>query len=435
MRTDIVHIGADKMHYGVLSIAALAGELHTLGQDIYWENIGDPISKGQPLPSWFKDIVSHALQNDALYGYSPTKGLVQTRKFWSDRCLRTNGRFLSPDDIIFFNGLGDAINKIFGFLKRTARVLVPSPGYMTYASGEAAHAGALPVPYYLDPENSWRPDLSDIETRIRYNPSIAAILIVNPDNPTGFVYPDHSIREIVGLADKYNLFVIADEVYENIVFNGHTSCQLGKCIGDVPGIALKSMSKEVPWPGARCGWIEVYNRERDSCFDAYITSIVNAKMLEVCSTTLPQKVLPELVTHPGYKPFLLERVQRYQERANLAYQMFSAEDGLIVNRSNGAFYFTVVFRTERLSEGQTLPIENKGVCKKIEELVAAPCTPPDKRFSLYLLGSTGICVVPLSSFNTGLQGFRITLLENDEDIFLRTVTTIRDSLRLYLSTA
>lgn len=432
MRKDIVHIGADKMHYGVLSIAGIAEELDALGLDIYWENIGDPISKGLTLPSWFKEIVSDSLQSDELYGYSPTKGLYQTRKFWADICLRKNGKFISPEDIIFFNGLGDATNKIFGFLKRTARVLVPSPGYMTYASGEAAHAGALPVSYYLDPQNGWLPDVADIETRIRYNPSIAAILIVNPDNPTGFVYPEKVLREIVSLAHKYNLFVIADEVYENIVFNDHVSCSLGKYIGDVPGIALKSMSKEMSWPGARCGWIEVYNREKDSCFDAYINSIVNAKMLEVCSTTLPQKVLPALIAHPNYKDFLQERVQEYQDRADIAYKMFCDEEGLIVNRTNGAFYFTVVFQTKQMSGGQTLPIPNDLVGRKIKQLVDAPSTPLDKRFSLYLLGNTGICVVPLSSFNTELQGVRMTLLENDNKRFLRTVTTIRDSLRTYL---
>nr|MBF0221122.1 pyridoxal phosphate-dependent aminotransferase [Desulfobulbaceae bacterium] len=434
MRKDIVHIGADKMHYEVLSIVELARELNALGLDIYWENIGDPISKGLSLPSWFKEIVSNSLQSDELYGYSPTKGLYQTRKFWADISLRNNGKYISPDDIIFFNGLGDAINKIFGFLKRTARVLVPSPGYMTYASGEAAHAGALPVSYYLHPQNGWCPDVADIETRIRYNPSVVAILIVNPDNPTGFVYPEKILREIVILARKYNLFVIVDEVYENIVFNDQVPCSLGKYIGDVPGIALKSMSKEMPWPGARCGWMEVYNREKDTGFDAYINSIVNAKMLEVCSTTLPQKVLPILMAHPGYKSFLQERVQKYQERANIAYKMFCGEEGLIVNPSNGAFYFTVVFQTNYLSEDQTLPVPNNLVSNKIAQLVDAPMMALDKRFSLYLLGNTGICVVPLSSFNTELQGLRMTLLEEDDKRFLWTVTSIRDSLRNYLGT-
>lgn len=435
MRRDIVHIGASELHYEICSIADTAYSLENFGLEIYWENIGAPIRKGQKLPTWFKDLVAAAVRRDAVYGYCPTQGDLRTRTFLAEQTNMLNGVTIGPEDIIFFNGLGDAVSKIFGMLKRTARVMVPSPEYMTYAAAEASHAGAGPVPFYLNPMNNWEPDFEDMENRIKYNPSVAAILMVNPDNPTGFVYPQETLRKIIDLAARYDLFLICDEVYHNIVYNNHSCPALAEMIGDVPGIAMKSMSKELPWPGARCGWIEMYNRTSDSSFEKYINSILNAKMLEVCSTTLPQVVLPEIISHPEYESCLAERVARYEQYANISYEVFRETEGLLINPSNGAFYTTVVFEQEKLAPKQTLPIANDRIRNHIEQLCSQPGTSPDTRFTYYLLGATGICVVPLSAFNTDLQGFRITLLENDRDRFQEMITTIRRAITTYLSSA
>ena len=117
---------------------------------------------------------------------------------------------------------------------------------------------------------------------------MAGILIINPDNPTGAVYPTYILEAIVELAKRYDLFIICDEVYHHIVYNGTSTSPLSDVIGDVPAIAMRGVSKEMPWPGSRCGWIEVYNGEKDPMFAKYVQSILNAKMVEVCSTTLPQ---------------------------------------------------------------------------------------------------------------------------------------------------
>lgn len=433
MRRDIVHIGADELHYEICSIGQTALSFAEAGLDVYSENIGDPVIKGQEQPLWMKEIVGRAVRTDAVYGYSPTKGVLRTREFLAAKTNSRGGAQISPEDIIFFNGLGDAVSKVFGLLKRTARILVPSPGYMTYTSAEASHAGMQTVSYCLDPANGWLPDLDDLENRIRYNPSVAGILLINPDNPTGLVYPEEILRQMVGLARKYDLFIIVDETYENIVYNGKSSPLLCEVIGDVPAISMKSISKEMAWPGGRCGWIEVYNKTRDIRFDRYISSVLNAKMLEVCSSTLPQTVLPEIIGHPGYKSLVAERVRGYEAAARIAGELFNDTDGVFVNQSNGAFYTTVVFEEGRLAAGQRLVIENSEVGRRIEELAACPPAALDQRFTYYLLGATGICVVPLSVFNTELQGFRMTLLEKDEKRFTRTVQTIRDAINRYLS--
>ena len=433
MRTDILHIGAGELTYEIRNIVNVGEKLEKLGIKVYWENIGDPIYKGEVIPQWMKEIVASYVKEDLSYGYCPTRGVLSTRQFIAEQTNRRGGVQITPDDILFFNGLGDAISKVFGFLKRTARVVVPTPSYTTHSSAEAAHAGDRPVTYMLDPDNRWYPDLDDLEKRIKYNPAVAGILIINPDNPTGAVYPPEILRGMVDLARKYDLFVVCDEVYQNITYNGQHSLPLSDVIGEVPGMAMRGISKEMPWPGSRCGWIEFYNAHRDPMFEKYMNSLLNAKMVEVCSTTLPQKVLPALISHPEYPGYLRERIARYEKYSNIAYDVFKKVDGLKVNRTNGAFYMSIVFEEGRLNGRQTLPIASKEVREHVEGLVAGPKVSLDKRFVYYLLGATGVCVVPLSSFATELQGFRMTLLERDEERFRKIVGTIADGIAQYLA--
>jgi len=268
MRRDIEHVGWGKLTYEIRAIVAVAQDLRNLGLDIIWENIGDPIEKGEKVPGWIKEIISDLAMNDKTYGYCATQGVLETREFVA-RLVNQRGSYqVTADDIIFFNGLGDAVAKIFGFLKREARVIGPSPAYSTHSSAEAAHSGYEHLTYELDPNNGWMPDLVDLENKVRYNDSIAGILFINPDNPTGAVYPCELIEKIVDIARRYNVFVLADEIYANIVYSGHPTCSLSEVIGEVPGMALRGISKEYPWPGGRCGWIEVYNKDKNPDFRA-----------------------------------------------------------------------------------------------------------------------------------------------------------------------
>ena len=380
-----------------------------------------------------KDIVAAEVQRDSVYGYCPTKGVKTTREFIAAEVNARGGARITAEDIIFFNGLGDAISKVFGMLKRTARVVVPTPSYTTHSSAEASHAGHKPITYRLDPNNHWYPDLDDLENHIIYNPAVTGILIINPDNPTGAVYPAEILVRMVALAEKYDLFIICDEIYHNIIYNGQSTPSLSTIIGDVPAIAMRGISKEMPWPGSRCGWIEIYNQDKDPIFSRYVKSIFDAKMTEVCATTLPQTVIPKIVGHPAYGSFLQERVSRFERYSNIAYEILKEVQGVRVNRTNGAFYMSVVFDTDRLSDDKTLPIENDTVRELVRRLVAEDGCALDKRFVLYLLGSTGVCVVPLSSFVTNLQGFRVTLLELDEEAFRTLFTTIAGSNESYFA--
>jgi alanine-synthesizing transaminase len=433
MRTEIVHIGAGELNYEIRNIMRVVDKLKALGADINLENIGDPVAKGEKVPGWIKEIVSRISMEDCAYSYCPSQGVLETREYLAERNNRLRGARIDADDIIFFNGLGDAITKVYGFLRRTARVITPSPTYTTHSASEAVHAGVPPVTYPLDPSNNWYPDTVELRKRVKYNPAVAGILLINPDNPTGAVYPEEILREIVQIAEDYDLFIIADEIYQNLVFEGARTRTLSEVIGRVPGIAMKGISKEVPWPGSRCGWIELYNRDKDPDFKTYTQSILNSKMVEVCSTTLPQKVIPLIFEHPEHEAYLEKRRARYQRMSETACNRLKEVPSILINRTNGAFYMSVLFREGVLSRSQTLPIENKQIRSLIESLLQSNGNVSlDKRFVYYLLAATGVCVVPLSSFNTDLQGFRFTLLDPDEDAFLRMVNTLSEGITAYL---
>ncbi|MEE9259733.1 MAG: aminotransferase class I/II-fold pyridoxal phosphate-dependent enzyme, partial [Candidatus Scalindua sediminis] len=194
---------------------------------------------------------------------------------------------------------------------------------------------------------------------------------------------------------------------------------------------MKGISKELPWPGARCGWIEIYNKDKDPIFQKYIDTVLSAKMLEVCSTTLPQQVIPVLLSDQRYKEYHAERNKMYEKKSRFAYDTLKEIDGIIVNQTNGAFYMTIAFKDGVLNEKQRLKIKNNTIRNYIEEITQDVAL--DKRFVYYLLGATGICVVPLTGFSCDLYGFRITLLETNEKKFEWIFTTIAEKIKDYLN--
>jgi len=433
MRRDIVHAGSGQLTYEIREIVAVAQDLEKLGVKITWENIGDPIAKGEKLPSWIKEIITDLASRDETYGYVATPGIPHTREFLADIINKRGGYQVTADDIIFFNGLGDAIAKIFGFLKREARVIGPSPAYSTHSSAEAAHSGYEHLTYDLDPNNNWMPDLEDLENKVKYNDSITGILLINPDNPTGAVYPRELLEKIVDIARRYDLFVICDEIYAHIVFNGAETVHLSEVIGEIPGIALRGISKEYPWPGARCGWIEVFNQDRYPMFKQYIKSVRDAKMLEVCSTSLPQYSIPLVIGDPRYIEHLENRKKMFETRVNEAHSIFTQVDYIHVVKPKGAFYMTVLFKDGTLNDKQSLPVDGEGARAYIEDKVKG--VEVDKRFVYYLLASTGICVVPITGFCCKRKGFRITLLECDDAKRKLTFRTIAESIKKYVESA
>jgi alanine-synthesizing transaminase len=431
MRQKLLNAGAKELSYEIREIVKKADLLKKLGLSISWENIGDPIQKHHVLPQWIKDIVSDLAKVDDTYSYCPSKGMLETREFLAKQTNELGGAQITADDICFFNGLGDAISKVYQFISRTSRVIGPSPAYSTHSSAEAAHAAHEPLTYMLDPNNKWYPDLDDLYNKVKYNPNIVGILIINPDNPTGMVYPLETLKRIVEIAKEFNLFLVADEIYINITYNGARAYALSEIIDDVPGISMKGISKELPWPGARCGWMEYYNRDKDPDFNRFCNALDNAKMIEVCSTKLPQLAIPKIFGDSRFKAYREETNKSIGRRSKIIADIFHTVPELTFNETFGAFYNTIIFSDGTLKKHQSMVIEDQKIKGLVEKWVSDDI-PLDKRFVYYLLAAKGICVVPISSFCSELQGFRVTLLEEDEDILTKTFTSIRDGIVEYL---
>lgn len=435
MRNILLRPGAEELNYEIRGIVKKAREVEALGYPITWENIGDPIQKHNTIPSWMKAIVSELVQDDKTYGYADSKGVLETRQFLAQLNNDKGGAQIGAEDILFFNGLGDAIAKLYQFLIPTARIIGPSPAYSTHSSAEAAHANAGPITYKLDPDNQWLPDMNDLYNKVKYNPSVVGILIINPDNPTGMVYPKEVLEDFVEIAKEFNLLLIADEIYQNITYNGIEATALSEVIGELPAISLKGISKEFPWPGSRCGWMEFYNRDASKEFSKLCQTLENAKMIEVCATILPQLSIPLIMRHPKYKAYRQEQNERIGQRSQIMADILGDIPGIKFNPTQGAFYNTIVFDEILLKPDQFLEIEDPKVKALLEKWLQEKDMPMDKRFVYYLLAAHQICVVPISSFCSDLRGFRVTLLEENEEVFRETFEKLGGAICQYLNSS
>ena len=423
MRKNILHPGASELSYEIREIVWVAKKIEETWKAIIWENIWDPVMKWEPIPSWLKYIVRNACERDEVYGYSPTRWLDNTLDYLSKKDSK-----LKKEDILFFNGLWDAISKIYKLLAFDARVIWPNPAYSTHSSAEAAHAWNQHITYRLDPNNNWSPDLEELENKVKFNPNIVGILVVNPDNPTWAVFRREVLEKIIDIARIYNLFVIFDEIYEKLIYDESDRVLLSEIIGEVPWISMKWISKEVPWPGARCGWIEVYNKDSDENFAHYINSILASKMLEVCSTTLPQYVIPEIYESIDFKNHLSDRIEKYKLRAKIARETFEGVEQVKFIEPKGAFYLSFVLKLDKLNLDYKLDFENKEVEAIVTEVISKS-NRFDKKFCYYLLAKTWVCIVPLSWFNSTYDGFRMTVLEEDIEKYKETLKTIKEFIK------
>ena len=183
MRKNLLHRWHKELSYEIREIVWVAQNIKSFWREIFWENIWDPVAKWEPVPNWIKEIVWEASKLDEVYWYCPTRWLEKTREY-----IASKNPKITKDNILFFNWLWDAINKIYRSLAFDSRVIWPNPAYSTHSSAEAAHAWTSHITYSLDPNNNWNPNLEELENKVKYNPNIVAILVVNHDNPNLAVF-------------------------------------------------------------------------------------------------------------------------------------------------------------------------------------------------------------------------------------------------------
>ncbi|MFH1970570.1 MAG: pyridoxal phosphate-dependent aminotransferase [Verrucomicrobiota bacterium] len=439
MRRTLFNANTDRLTYGIREMVELAARVGALDPDFAFigENIGDPVAKGWEVPQFIKRIVTGlvASRDSAVFGYTHSRGRIATRQWAADYARRYSpGSRLDGEHVVFTNGLGGAISIFYRMLKPGARIIQPCPGYPAHSSTERFTAGAASIGYRLDPDNRWYPDLEHLERQIRRHPQIAGILLINPNNPTGAVYDAPTLEAIIRLAERYQLMLISDEVYFRLVYNRGGYVHVTELAGRrVPLVVMRGMSKDVPWPGARCGWMEFHNTDCDADFARFCESIKRPLMLEVCSTTLPQTALPLIYDHPEYKRWNARYTAELERNGNAIFRILSHTPGLRVPPIQGAFYMMALFDPKALNARQTLPVACAAVRAFIRKAVAERTMPLDKRFAYYLLAATGICVVPASDFTSPYPGFRITTLDRNPSRRNRVYRTLSAAVQRYLA--
>ncbi len=439
MRVNIFNPEVSFMKYQIREVVDTAQKIKELDPNfkIVAENIGDPIPKGWEVPRFLKELIVDEVKRkgDAVFGYSHSRGMPDARKWVCEYAKRFSpSSDLNFEDVLFCSGLGAGISAVYHMLPRGRRILQPTPSYPTHASLESFAAGAEPICYKLDPDNGWQPNLADMENQIKAHPEVAGILVINPNNPTGAIYSHETLEAIVALAEKYNLLVISDEIYFRMIYNGHKFEQITEIAhGRVPLIVMRGISKDVPWPGGRCGWLEFHNTRLDKDFALFAESVKKRILMEVCSVSLPQFILSRIYDHPEFEKWNEEYNHELETNGNSIAEVLEATPELKVNRTNGAFYMMPLFEDGVLNEKQFLKIENDKVREFIEKEIARPDIPLDQRFTYYLLAATGICVVPASGFFSPYYGFRLTTLDRDEARRKDTYSRLSAAVKEYIS--
>lgn len=438
MRKKIYNPKTQLLKYGIREVVDLAQKLGEADPDFKFvgENIGDPVAKGWVVPDFVKEILSDLVsKNNAVYGYAHSRGAPAARKWVVEqsRQLCPASR-LDYERVLFTNGLGAAITLLYRTLKPGARVIQPHPGYPTHVSNERFSAGKESIGYRLSQADGWAPDLDHLESQIKKHRDIAGILVINPNNPTGAVYSRAVLEAIVRMAERYRLMIISDEVYFRLVFNGAEYVHLTElAAGRVPLVVMRGMSKDVPWPGGRCGWLEFHNTGLDPDFDAYFESMKKLLLLEVGAASLPQAALPLIYSDPRYAAWIKQYVGELEQTGNDIAALLGETPGLKVKPIQGAFYMMPLFEDGLLNRRQSLPIANRRAADIIRSATAARGFALDKRFAYYTLASTGICVVPASDFYSPNPGFRVTTLSRDPEQRRATYRRLAQAIRDYLA--
>lgn len=439
MRHSLVHPSSHLLRYEIREIVDFVQCLTELNPSLQIENenIGDPIAKGWPVPGFLKTLLKEEIDQpgDKVFGYTHSRGAIGVRKWIVSYSKRFSPNSdLDYEDVLITSGLGAAISMMYQMLPKGARIVQPSPAYPTHGAFEAFSEGEEALTYKLDPEKNWEPDLADLESQIVQHPEVTGILVINPNNPTGAIYSAETLEKIVQIAEKYQLMLLSDEIYFRMVYNGFTFPQLTEIAKNrVPLIVMRGLSKDVPWPGGRCGWVEFHNIGLDADFKKYADIVKRRALLEVCSTHLPQMVLPRIYDHPEFEAWLTAYNKALEENSQKITEKLRACKGLKVNPTNGAFYMMPIFEEGLLKPHQSLPIEHEAVRQFVEEKVSNPDMPLDKRFVYYLVASTGICVVPATGFFSPYYGFRVTTLTRDPQRRDAIYETLAKAIEQYLS--
>ena len=314
-------------------VLEMAQRLEAEGQDIIKLNIGNLAAFGLEPPD---EIVAEMIRSlpDAA-GYTDSKGLIVPREAVAKYALAKGIEGVGIEDIYLGNGASELIvMSLNALLDSGDEILVPAPDYPLW-TGAVSLSGGRPVHYICDESNEWLPDLEDIRSKI--TPRTRGIVIINPNNPTGALYPESHLEQLVEIAREFSLIVFADEIYDKTLFDALEHTSIASLADDVLFLTFNGLSKNYRSCGYRAGWM-IVSGDRSSAAD-YITGLNMLASMRLCSNTPGQLAIATALDGRlhGIED-LVAPGGRLCEQRDIAYEMLSAIPGVSVVKPKAALY-------------------------------------------------------------------------------------------------
>ena len=369
------------VEYAIRDIVSAAHDLELQGKSIDYLNIGDPVQFGFQPPENVKQAMIDAINNGNNF-YARSEGLPELTHEISKK-ENAKGLSISSENILVTNGVSEGLDMVISsIVEEGDEVLLPGPYYPPYASYVRLHGG-IPIEFSVD-LNSSSPDIDDIKSKI--TSKTVAICLISPNNPTGLVFNENSLKKIVDVANEHNLYIICDEIYDQIVFDEKFT-GIGKVAGDSPVIILNGFSKVHLMSGWRIGYIAFNN---SSQLDNIRENLPKLSRVRI-STNLPVQYAA-LESLNGPQDYISKFVSELKTHRDYVVKRLNEMNGISCSNPKGAFY--------------AFPkIENNPFKS-------------DKEFVLNLLKSKGVLAVHGSGFGTkyGSGYFRLVFLPNMEKL-------------------
>ncbi|HRL73183.1 MAG TPA: aminotransferase class I/II-fold pyridoxal phosphate-dependent enzyme [Bifidobacterium adolescentis] len=333
MRTFTKSHKLDNVLYDVRGpVADEAARMEAAGTHILKLNIGNPAPFGFRTPDEVVYDMSQQLPDTE--GYSPSKGLFSARKAIMQYAQLKNIPNVSIDDIYTGNGVSELINlSLSALLDNGDEVLVPSPDYPLWTACVNL-AGGTAVHYVCDEDSEWYPDIDDMRSKI--TDKTKAIVIINPNNPTGALYPKEVLQQIVDLAREHQLMIFSDEIYDRLVMDGLEHISIASLAPDLFCVTFSGLSKSHMIAGWRVGWMVLSGNKRLA--KDYIEGLNMLANMRMCSNVPAQSVVQTaLGGHQSVKDYLVPGGRIYDQR-ELVYNMLNDIPGITAVKPKAAFY-------------------------------------------------------------------------------------------------
>ena len=341
------------VEYAIRDIVLAARKVEQKGMKVDYLNIGDPVQFGFQPPDNVKQAMIDAINNGENY-YSPSEGLLELREEIAKK-ENAKGLSISADEILVTNGVSEGLDMVISsIVEEGDEVLLPGPYYPPYASYVRLHGG-IPVEFAVDMNNS-TPDFDDIKSKI--TSKTIAICLISPNNPTGVVFNENSLKELVDIANQNNLYIICDEIYDQIIFDDKF-VGIGKVAGDSPVIILNGFSKVHLMSGWRIGYIAFNQSPQLETLREHLPKLARVRI----ATSLPVQHAA-LESLRGPQEYISHFVTEIKKHRDLVVKRLNEMPGISCSNPKGAFYAFPKIEDNRFGtdkEFVTKLLETKGV--------------------------------------------------------------------------